>query len=799
MRARCASAVPLALLFLFVCTTSIAQSSDAQVPEPQFPRTTVSVLGGGVWFMGAPETTAGQIIGGPAVAMDLMVHLGDRPFFVGLHGGGSFHALREGEDNLRLVTALARYGFKFILAPRVSLAVEAYGGARIGIVYHIPGADWATGLGLSGGFLLRNGMEVVLHQTGTYWHGFGVSVDSRIGVAIPIGPRRRLAREEEPALRPEPLEDVAATTDGAETDKIQGEELTPADESVDEEPATEVATIDVTADDTAPPTRDTTAPATEPEPEPKPEPEPPPPEPEEPPEPAIPSDQTDGTIAVTDLSLQQIFPVFYKYYNNNPLGGATIANLSRTVVQDLEVKFFVPRYMDAARTASGPSRIPPGESIDLSFTALFADEIVTVTAATVATAQIEVSYRVGGAERTLSFDVTLDIADRNATTWDDDRKVAAFVTPNDPAVLVISRGAAAVVRTAGFTSVNEPLQKAMGVFEALRLYGLQYVIDPSTPFAQYSREAFAVDYLQYPQQTIQYRAGDCDDLSICFAAALQSVGVRPAFITVPGHIFTAFATGLSPNEARRTFSRADELIFTEDEAWIPIETTLLSDGFLRAWEQGAKTWRENSVREQAEIYSLEAAWQLYEGVGLRDTGYLPEPPSQADVDEAYRSQMTRFIDREIFPQVADLQSRIDSSGGDARYINRLGVLYGRYGLDDRARSQFERVLERDPVHGGALVNLGHLCYLAGDMDQALTYYERALATAPDNPRIVLAVARAHHELENYGLVSRHYESLVRLDPELAIRFSYLDFRGDEATRAAEIANITDVVVWEEEE
>ena len=339
----------------------------------------------------------------------------------------------------------------------------------------------------------------------------------------------------------------------------------------------------------------------------------------------------------------------------------------------------------------------------------------------------------------------------------------------------------------------------MGVFEALRLYGLQYVIDPSTPFAQYSREAFAVDYLQYPQQTIQYRAGDCDDLSICFAAALQSVGVRPAFITVPGHIFTAFATGLSPNEARRTFSRADELIFLEDEAWIPIETTLLSEGFLRAWEQGAKTWRENSVREQADLYSLEEAWQLYEGVGLRDTGYLPQPPSQTDVDEAYRSQMTRFIDREIFPQVADLQSRIDSSGDDARYINRLGVLYGRYGLNDRARSQFERVLERDPAHGGALVNLGHLYYLAGDMNPALTYYERALAAAPDNPRIVLAVARAHHELENYGLVSRHYEHLSRLDPELAIRFSYLDFRGDEATRAAEIANVTEVVVWEEEE
>ena len=50
MRAKCAAVVPLVLLFFLVCTTSIAQSSEAQssaaqVAEPQFARTTVSLSG----------------------------------------------------------------------------------------------------------------------------------------------------------------------------------------------------------------------------------------------------------------------------------------------------------------------------------------------------------------------------------------------------------------------------------------------------------------------------------------------------------------------------------------------------------------------------------------------------------------------------------------------------------------------------------------------------------------------------------------------------------------------------------
>ena len=81
---------------------------------------------------------------------------------------------------------------------------------------------------------------------------------------------------------------------------------------------------------------------------------------------------------------------------------------------------------------------------------------------------------------------------------------------------------------------------------------------------------------------------------------------------------------------------------------------------------------------------------------------------------------------------------------------------------------------------------------------SLEFYERAERISPDNPKVLLAVARVHHNLENFGSVQDAYGRLKEIDPGLAARFSYLDLRGEEATRAAEIGQVTGVVVWDEE-
>jgi len=459
-------------------------------------------------------------------------------------------------------------------------------------------------------------------------------------------------------------------------------------------------------------------------------------------------------ISLENVIFKDIFPVFFKYYDNNPVGSAVLKNISDRDIRDLKVSLFVKQYMDAPRECASIPELKAGEDKQVELSALFTEKVLEITESTKVTAQILISYKYSGEKYSGGLAETIRLYDRNATQWDDNRKAAAFVTAKDPAVLKFSKNIAGLIKGKGSRAVNENLRMAVGIHEALALYGMSYVVDPKTPYKDFSKNKQAVDFLQFPRQTLEYRAGDCDDLSILTCSLMEAVGIETAFITVPGHIFMAFSLDITPDEARKRFSRADELIFREGKAWIPVEVTMIEGGFLKAWQEGAKEWREAIAREVEGFYPMHEAWKVYEPVGLPGATDIALP-NRAKVTIAYLEEVTKFIDREIYPQVAKLQAEIKRSGGAPNSINRLGVLYARYGLYDRAEREFKKVLSKNGNYVPALINLGNIHYLNKDMKGALSYYNKAYTVAPDNPKVLLCVARANHELENYGSLGRH--------------------------------------------
>lgn len=62
------------------------------------------------------------------------------------------------------------------------------------------------------------------------------------------------------------------------------------------------------------------------------------------------------------------------------------------------------------------------------------------------------------------------------------------------------------------------------------------MVDPQSSYVTAIQARDAVDCLKFPRQTLEYRGGDCDDLSILYCALLESVGIETAFIATPGHI-----------------------------------------------------------------------------------------------------------------------------------------------------------------------------------------------------------------------------------------------------------------------
>jgi len=500
-----------------------------------------------------------------------------------------------------------------------------------------------------------------------------------------------------------------------------------------------------------------------------------------------------------DITLGQVFPVFHAYYDDHPIGTALIENREQETISDIAAYVYIRQFMDAPKQCEAPAALGGGESQEIELNALFTDKVLDVTEGTKVSAEITIEFKMQDEWYRRTEVESLRLYDRNAMTWDDDQKAAAFVTARDPMVLSFAKKVTGILRNESITVLLPTLEQAMGIHEALDLFGMEYVIDPKTPHADFSADASQVDFLQFPRQSLQYRAGDCDDLSILYCALLESVGIETAFITIPGHIYMAFSLDMSPEEARREFHQVDDLIFFDSNTWLPVETTERRDGFIEAWQTGARKWREYAAEDLAGFHPVHTAWKTYEPVGLPGGGEEIDVPPADRIVEAQQRAVAQFVSREISPLVAKLEEEIRKTGGTPRTRNKLAILYVKNGLLEKAEDEFEKII-RENDYFPALVNLGNLEYLRERWDSALEYYERALALEPSDASALLGLARTHHELENYGMVQRSYAKVKEADPELAARFAYLDLKASEDTmRAADGGMARGAVIWEEEE
>jgi len=505
-------------------------------------------------------------------------------------------------------------------------------------------------------------------------------------------------------------------------------------------------------------------------------------------------DAGKSNLVIPEIQFDPVFPVFYSYYDENPLGAVSIQNLEKGPVQNVRISLLVKQFMDSPKLCASIPELAKNEEIRVPLLALFAESILSITEGTKASADVIVRYDYMGAERSKTESATIQMYDRNAMTWDDDRKAASFVTAKDPVVLRFAKSITGDTRNTGSQAINSNFRTAMGLFQSLSLYGVHYVVDPKTPYEDFSKNKYSLDYLQFPSQTLTYKAGDCDDLSILYSALLKSVGIEAAFVTVPGHIYAAFSLDMDPEEAKRTFRDSDNLIFTDGNTWIPVEITMTREGFLEAWEKGASEWR--SAEGQRGFFPIDEAWKVYKPVGSPGGDVVDAvPPETGKLLASFNSELDTFVKREIDAQTASLRSRISRSAGNEKYVNSLGVLYARYGLYDEASEEFRKISR---TYVPAMTNLGNIYFQQDDMLEALSWYGRALEKNPENKTALLGSARAHYEIENFGSVKMIYAKLEEIDARLADKYAYLISKTDDTGRASS-AVFRESTLWEEEE
>ena len=507
-------------------------------------------------------------------------------------------------------------------------------------------------------------------------------------------------------------------------------------------------------------------------------------------------------LKVFDVKTQPIFPVFYNYYEDNPFGSFSIQNLERSSITNVDVYFDVGEYMEQpVLTATIPS-LGRNKTATVDLKALFTSRVMNLTESAKVSSEIRIEYSYLGERFTYTYPQTIRLLDRNSMTWDDDRKAASFVTPRDPSVLIFSKNTAGIIRDLGNNPLSLNFRIAMGVFETLRIYGMNYVIDPQSSFVEASQDELFLDYLQFPSQSLIYRAGDCDDLSILFAALLESVGIETAFITVPGHIFMAFSLDMTKNQAMKEFTNTDDFIFIENEngssTWVPVEVTMIQEGFLKSYRTAAKQWRDAVKKDVAGFFPIHQAWELYQPVGFNSGTLSLLFPDKDEIVTSYNQNLDAFVSQEIRSQVEYFENRISTRGDKPSVRNSFGILYARYGLFDKAEEQFKKALSLNRNAHNTMVNLGNIFFLKEDMEEALGWYERAAALAPDNHLVIAGLARAKFELEDFQEAQNDYSKLAELNPEMAAQYSYIG-NTDQSIVRASAAMDKGKTFWEEPE
>lgn len=469
-------------------------------------------------------------------------------------------------------------------------------------------------------------------------------------------------------------------------------------------------------------------------------------------------------IEFYSINITDIFPSLRSRYEDTPVGTVTIVNTGRKKLTDLRVSFLIPQYMDNPRECIILENLEPGESKQLSLYALFNDSILEITEASKVSGQVIVEYD----GITESRGSTVLVYDRNALTWSDDRKAAAFVSSKDPWVLDLTGNIMASVMSSRNSELNGNLQTAIAIHEGLRAFGISYMLSPNRPFAKEEIDITAVDSLKFPRQTLGFRAGDCADLSVLYASCFEAAGIETAFVTVPGHIFIAADLGINLSQARARGMNLNDYILQDDKIWIPIETTMRNAGFNEVWRKGSEQWRYYTETNQGFLYQIHEAWTDYAPVGLPADGSTIRLPEPADIIREFEKELQKAVNRELSARL-ELLGPLEKGSSYSRVANKRGILYAKYGFYPEATALLKEAAQAGNT--SALVNLGNISMIQDDLAAAYDFYQQAVKKMPHNPRLQANLAKSAAALGKEEEAVTALEQLRELNPDMADQYS----------------------------
>ena len=486
-------------------------------------------------------------------------------------------------------------------------------------------------------------------------------------------------------------------------------------------------------------------------------------------------DPAGRALAVDHVEAEDLFPALLDRYHRRPAVRLTVRNTDGRPLRDVQAALSVPDYLDFPSESEPVAALEPGASavlelkVPLNRRALELEESLPVQG------QVELSWRggdAGGEVRRRRVTIGFTLHRRTALRWDDSGRLASFITPNEGVVGTFALRAADASPPAPFR-LSARLLRAALVCDALGAYGLRYVEDPDSPLTAALGGRGVVDTVRFPRETLRLRSGDCDDTTALLASLLEAAGIRTAVMTSPGHVFLAFESGES---AAWLLEGSDRSVIRHGSSvWIPVETTVLQQGFLRAWQEASRLVREHEGQGRIEFLPLGDLRERYPPIPLAESLLAAAEPEAAQTAALHDRTLGNLLAALHDGPARALEAGLAAArGAEAlRLRNRLGILHARFGRDELAERSFQEALEAQPAFLPAACNLANLKLLRGELEAAERVLQRALEHDPQSTAAHLLLAQLHQRRQDPVRAQEHWRVVQRRDPPLAGRYAHL--------------------------
>ncbi|MFP4510756.1 MAG: hypothetical protein ACLFNQ_11560 [Spirochaetaceae bacterium] len=429
--------------------------------------------------------------------------------------------------------------------------------------------------------------------------------------------------------------------------------------------------------------------------------------------------------------LTDLFPALIQTYQTTAAGSAIVTNTLDEDLTDVSVRTSF-RFTDFPDESETVSNLAPGETAELPLFLTLSPDVLSIQEDIPVLLELTLRYTRAGTAETFTRTQTVRVRRNTALLWDDSGKLASFVTPNDVLVQDFALAAlqGAPVQSSGI--IPRTVLNAATIANSLGVFGIRYIEDPESPFTEVFGVDGVLDTVRFPRTTLRLRTGDCDDTSALLSSLYEATGIATAIMTSPGHVFIAFDTG-EPAANRWIFEGDGTTVIPHNGTlWIPVETTILDEGFVASWREASRLMRAH----EGEIEFLPLADQRssYPPIPLGPPAFQIVAPPAASIQVTAEDTLLDLNGLLYAARVEELtrQASSDTRGGTAwaGLQNRIGSLHARAGDLVSARNAFAQIERVSPDNVPALINLANLLLLEGDFSGALERAERVLAMRP---------------------------------------------------------------------